>query len=60
MARTMTRAENKHDLRALSRLTTEVEGKTRLRSDPPLLVPARELLEGDERARFTESLLRRR
>jgi len=57
MARDITRAENKHDLRALSRLTTGVEGKTRLRSDPPLLVPARELLEGDERARFTQSLL---
>jgi uncharacterized protein (DUF2252 family) len=56
MARDLTRAENKHDLRALSRLTTEVEGRTRLRSDPPLLVPARELLEGDERARFTQSL----
>ena len=56
MARDLTRAENKHDLRALSRLTAEVEGRTRLRSDPPLLVPARELLEGDERARFTESL----
>jgi uncharacterized protein (DUF2252 family) len=56
MARDMERAENKHDLRALSRLTTEVEGRTRLRSDPPLLVPARELLEGDERARFTQSV----
>ena len=38
------------------RLTTEVEGRTRLRSDPPLLVPARELLEGDERARFTHAV----
>jgi uncharacterized protein (DUF2252 family) len=56
MERDMSRAENKHDLRALSRLTCEVDGKTRLRSQPPLLVPARELLEGDERARFTQSL----
>ena len=56
MARDLTRAENKHDLRALSRLTAEVEGRTRLRSDPPLLVPARELLEGDARLRFTASV----
>jgi uncharacterized protein (DUF2252 family) len=56
MAKDMSRAEMKHDLRALERLTSELEGKTRLRSDPPLLVPARELLEGDERARFTQSL----
>ena len=56
MAKDMSRAEMKHDLRALSRLTAEVEGKTRLRSDPPLLVPARELLEGDERARFTHAV----
>ena len=56
MAKDMSRAEMKHDLRALSRLTAEVEGKPRLRSDPPLLVPARELLEGDERARFTHAV----
>jgi uncharacterized protein (DUF2252 family) len=56
MAKDMSRAEMKHDLRALERLTTQVEGATRLRSDPPLLVPARELLEGDERARFTQAV----
>lgn len=55
IARDMSRAEMKHDLRALTRLTTTVHGKTRLRSDPPLLVPAHELLEGDERARFAQS-----
>ncbi len=56
MAKDMSRAEMKHDLRALDRLTGVVEGKTRLRSDPPLLVPARELLEGDDRARFTHAV----
>ena len=56
MARDMSRAEMKHDLRALARLTCEVEGRTRLHSSPPLLVPTRELLEGDERARFTHSV----
>ena len=56
MSKDMSRAEMKHDLRALSRLTAEVKGKTRLRSAPPLLVPARELLEGDERARFTQAV----
>jgi len=56
MAKDMSRAEMKHDLRALDRLTCEVEARTRLRSDPPLLVPARELLAGDERARFTQAM----
>jgi uncharacterized protein (DUF2252 family) len=56
MARDMSRAEMKHDLRALDRLTAVVDGETRLRSDPPLLVPAHELLEGDERAHFATSV----
>ena len=56
MSKDMSRAEMKHDLRALSRLTAQVKGKTRLRSDPPLLVPARELLEGDDRARFAPAV----
>jgi uncharacterized protein (DUF2252 family) len=55
IAKDMSRAEMKHDLRALSRLTATVDGVTRLRSDPPLLVPVHELLEGDDRARFAQS-----
>jgi uncharacterized protein (DUF2252 family) len=62
IAKDLSRAATKHDLRALSRLTDEVDGKIRLRSEPPLLVPASELLAGDERARFShavETALRR-
>jgi uncharacterized protein (DUF2252 family) len=62
MAKDMSRAEMKGDLRALTRLTEEADGRIRLRSDPPLLVPAAELLEGDERLQFgstVESALRR-
>ena len=61
MAKDMSRAEMKDDLRALARLTEKVDGRIRLRSDPPLLVPAEELLKGDERAPFNatvESALR--
>jgi uncharacterized protein (DUF2252 family) len=62
MAKDMSRAEMKHDLRALARLTEEADGRIRLRSAPPLLVPAAELLQGDERLQFgstVESALRR-
>jgi uncharacterized protein (DUF2252 family) len=52
MAKDMSRAEMKDDLRALSRLTETVDGRIRLRSDPPLLVPVEELLRGDERMQF--------
>ena len=60
--RDLSRAEEKHDLRALSRLTIEVDGRQQFRSDPPLLVPVRELLSDDERSRYAdavESALRR-
>jgi len=54
--RDLLRAEGKNDLRALSRLTEEVDGRIRLRSDPPLLVPAQELLVDDERARYAHTV----
>ena len=52
-AKDLSKAATKHDLRALERLTREEDGRIRLRSEPPLLVPAEELLVGDERARFS-------
>jgi uncharacterized protein (DUF2252 family) len=54
--RDLARASTKDDLRALSRLTSEIQGRTRLRSDPPLLVPARELLSDEERGRYAQTV----
>ncbi|HMK93135.1 MAG TPA: DUF2252 domain-containing protein [Thermoleophilia bacterium] len=54
--RDLSRAEAKDDLRALSRLTEEVDGRIRLRSAPPLLVPARELLVEDQRAKYAHTI----
>jgi uncharacterized protein (DUF2252 family) len=52
----LSRAAAKDELLAFSRLTENVDGRVRLRSDPPLLVPAHELLADDERARYTTSV----
>jgi len=41
------RARAKDSLRALSKLAHVVDGRLRIRSDPPLLVPLRELVEPD-------------
>ena len=49
-SRPFTRARRKTSLRAVKRLTEEVDGVPRFRSVPPLLVPLGELLDpGDER-----------
>jgi uncharacterized protein (DUF2252 family) len=55
-ARDLTRAVAKDDLRALSRLTYNIDGKPRLRSEPPLLVPADELLSDVERTRYAHAV----
>jgi hypothetical protein len=52
VSRTLAKATGKDSLRALSKLTETVDGMPRFRSVPPLLVPAEELLEGDDRARY--------
>ncbi len=44
------KARSKDNLRALDRLTHEVDGELRIVSDPPLVVPIEELLEGSDRA----------
>ena len=58
---TFSKASGKDSLRALSKLTQEIDGVPRFSSAPPLLVPAEELLQGEERERFpaaVESALR--
>jgi uncharacterized protein (DUF2252 family) len=54
----MAKARGKDNLRALDRLTQGVGDKLRIISDPPLLVPVEELLEGHEREEFEAVILR--
>jgi uncharacterized protein (DUF2252 family) len=42
------KARSKDSLRALEKLTHEVDGELRIRSEPPLLVPIEELVDEDE------------
>jgi hypothetical protein len=50
--RNVAKARAKDSLRATSRLTTVVDGKPRIISDPPLIVPIEDLLPEAERAAF--------
>ncbi len=45
----LSQAHRKNSLRAFERLVHEVDGEPRIISDPPLLVPARELVADDQR-----------
>jgi uncharacterized protein (DUF2252 family) len=45
--RNLAKARAKNRMRALSKLTHEVDGKLRIVSEPPLLIPLRELAEGE-------------
>jgi uncharacterized protein (DUF2252 family) len=58
------KAKRKNSLKAFDRLVHEVDGEPRIISDPPLLVPARELVSDDRRheleGRFQEMLGRYR
>jgi uncharacterized protein (DUF2252 family) len=51
------KARNKDSLRALERLTETVDGELRFRSEPPLLVPGRELVPGSDGSEITALLL---
>jgi uncharacterized protein (DUF2252 family) len=51
------KARNKDSLRALERLTEKVDGELRFRSEPPLLVPGRELIPGSDGSEVTALLL---
>ncbi len=45
--RNLAKAQAKDRMRALSKLTHEVDGERRIVSEPPLIIPLRELAEGD-------------
>jgi uncharacterized protein (DUF2252 family) len=50
------KARNKDSLRALERLTETVDGEIRFRSEPPLLVPGQELVDGDAEGALEQAL----
>src|SRR3954466_13571158 len=50
VARSAARARTKDSMKALSRLTQDVDGEPRIVADPPLVVPIAELTEADESA----------
>jgi uncharacterized protein (DUF2252 family) len=50
------KAHKKNSLKAFDRLVHEVDGEPRIISDPPLLVPARELVADDQRHELEERL----
>jgi uncharacterized protein (DUF2252 family) len=52
----MVKAQAKDSLRALEKLTVMVDGEPRIVSRPPLIVPASELLHGDEFDRFSDTI----
>jgi uncharacterized protein (DUF2252 family) len=52
------KAGKKNSLKAFDRLVHEVDGKPRIISDPPLLVPARELVADDQRHELEERILK--
>lgn len=54
--RTLLKASGKDSLRALSKLTEMVDGRRRFRQVPPVLVPADELLEGEERETYAHTV----
>ena len=55
--KSVAKARAKDSLRALSRLSHEVDGDLRIVSKPPLVVPLDELLEGNERHEVEATLL---
>jgi uncharacterized protein (DUF2252 family) len=46
--RTLAKAQTKDNMKAFEKLTEEVDGEHRIKSDPPVVVPLRELLEDDQ------------
>jgi uncharacterized protein (DUF2252 family) len=54
--KTLAKARAKDSLRALARLTHEVDGEPRIVSDPPLVVPLRDLLEAGDAQRVREQV----
>jgi uncharacterized protein (DUF2252 family) len=54
--RNVAKAHKKNSLKAFDRLVHEVDGEPRIISDPPLLVPARELIPDDRRHELEERI----
>ena len=54
--RNVAKAQKKNSLKAFDRLVHEVDGEPRIISDPPLLVPARELVSDDQRQELEERI----
>jgi uncharacterized protein (DUF2252 family) len=54
----LAKAQSKDSLRALAKLTQNVDGEPRIISDPPLVVPLDELVRGADRRRIEEELMR--
>jgi uncharacterized protein (DUF2252 family) len=55
--RNVAKAHRKNSLKAFDRLVRVVDGEARIISDPPLLVPARELLSEEQNHEFEERML---
>ena len=56
LQRVATKAESKDRLKALARLTQEVDGELRFLSDPPLLVPVDEVFDHADSPQIVESV----
>jgi uncharacterized protein (DUF2252 family) len=56
LERILTKARSKTSLKAVSKLTHEVDGELRILSDPPLVVPMNELLPHDRAVEMTEAM----
>ena len=56
MEKNVAKAHKKNSLKAFDRLVHEVDGEPRIISDPPLLVPARELVSDDQRHELEERI----
>ena len=52
------KAQGKDHLRAVAKLTEEVDGQLRFRADPPLLTPVSQLVDADQEATMGENLRR--
>jgi uncharacterized protein (DUF2252 family) len=56
--KTLNKARTRDSMSALSKLTHVVDGETRIRADPPLIVPVDELAQGGERDQIVDLLNR--
>ena len=54
--RDLAKARTKDSMKAFEKLTTTVDGEPRIASDPPLIVPLRELLEGVDHEQMVNSI----